>query len=58
MLGICLGSQTLNVGTGGTLFKDVWSEIYGKKYLEGVIQIGRENLHKNPFARLYPEEKL
>ena len=58
VMGICLGSQTLNVGSGGTLFQDVWSEIYGKKYLEDVVEIGRENLHKNPWARLYPEEKL
>jgi putative glutamine amidotransferase len=31
---------------------------YGKKYLEDVIDLGRENWHANPLARLYPEEKL
>jgi len=58
ILGICLGEQSLNIGTGGTLIQDIWSEKYGKKYLEDVISLGRENWHTNPYARLYPEEKL
>ncbi|NIM91090.1 MAG: hypothetical protein GTO17_09095 [Candidatus Aminicenantes bacterium] len=58
ILGICLGAQSLNVGTGGTLTQDIWSVKYGKKYFEDVIGLGRENWHANPLARLYPEEKL
>jgi len=58
VLGICLGFQTLNVGTGGTLIQDIWSDGYGKKYLEDVAAIPIENLHRNPYAQLYPEEKL
>ncbi len=58
ILGICLGAQSLNVGTGGTLIQDIWSEKYGKKYLEDVIGLGKENWHTNPLARLYPEEML
>lgn len=58
VLGICLGCQSLNVGTGGTLTQDIWSEKYGKKYVEDVISLGKENWHTNPLARLYPEEKL
>ncbi len=58
VLGICLGAQSLNVGTGGTLVQDIWSEKYGKQYLEDVIDLGPENWHINPYARLYPEEKL
>lgn len=58
ILGICLGAQSLNVGTGGTLTQDIWSVKYGKKYFEDVIELGRENWHSNPLARLYPEEKL
>jgi len=55
ILGICLGSETLNVGTGGTLTQDIWSEIYGKANLEDVISLGKENWHQNPFARLFPK---
>jgi len=58
VLGICLGSQTLNVGTGGTLYQDIWSEIYGKKTVEDVIAIGRDNLHKNPYPLLFPGQRL
>ncbi len=58
LLGICLGSQSLNVGTGGTLIQDIWSEVYGKKYFEEVIILGKENWHTNPLASLNPEKKL
>ncbi len=58
IFGICLGSQSLNVGTGGNLIQDIWSEKYGKKFFEDVIELGRENWHTNPFDRLHPEEKL
>jgi putative glutamine amidotransferase len=58
VLGICLGSQTLNVGTGGTLYQDIWSELYGKKTIEEVIAIGRDNLHKNPYPLLFPGQNL
>ncbi len=58
ILGICLGSQSLNVGTGGTLTQDIWSEIYGKTYVEDVIALGSENWHTNPFSDLAPQEKL
>ncbi len=58
VLGICLGEQTLNVGTGGSLVQDVWSEVYSARFLEDVIALGRENWHTNPYARLFPEKNL
>jgi putative glutamine amidotransferase len=58
VLGICLGFQTLNVGTGGSLLQDIWMDGYGKMYLEDIAAIPIELLHRNPYARLYPEEKL
>jgi putative glutamine amidotransferase len=58
ILGICLGFQSLNVGTGGTLIQDIWTEVYGKKYLEDGIRLSKEKWHANPFADLYPEAKL
>jgi len=58
ILGICLGAQSLNVGTGGTLIQDIWSEIYGKNFVEDIIALGPDRWHNNPFIKLYPNEKL
>ena len=58
VLGICLGCQNLNVGTGGSMIQDIWMDGYGKKYVEDVAAMPIELLHRNPYAQLYPEEKL
>jgi len=58
VLGICLGSQSLNIGTGGTMVQDIPSEIHGADTFEDVIAMDRENWHLNPLARLYPEKNL
>jgi putative glutamine amidotransferase len=58
VLGICLGSQSINVGTGGTLTQDIWSEIYGVKQIEDIIEMGDEFWHFNPFLLLAPQENF
>ena len=58
ILGICLGAQSLNVGTGGTLIQDIWSEVYGKTFVEDIIALGPDFWHNNPFIKLYPNERL
>ncbi len=58
ILGICLGFQSLNVGTGGSLQQDIWSGTYRKQSVEDVIALGPEQWHNNPYKRLYPMDKL
>ncbi|MBN1222782.1 MAG: gamma-glutamyl-gamma-aminobutyrate hydrolase family protein [Candidatus Aminicenantes bacterium] len=57
ILGICLGCQTLNVGTGGSMIQDIWADVYRKMFFEDVMEIPRENLHRNPLAALHPEDR-
>jgi putative glutamine amidotransferase len=58
ILGICLGCQSLNVATGGTLIQDIWSEVYGKPDVEDVLALDPELWHNNPYDRIYPQENL
>lgn len=58
LLGICLGAQTINVATGGTLVQDIWQETYHTRTYEEVLRLGKERWHTNPFRRLYPEAGL
>jgi putative glutamine amidotransferase len=58
VLGICLGFQSLNVGTGGDLIQDIWTGIYHKTSVEDVIVLGAEQWHNNPYRRLFPLDKL
>ena len=57
VLAICLGCQTLNVGTGGTLVQDIWTEVYGKAFVEDIIQLGQDSWHTNPWRRIRPDDK-
>ena len=57
VLGICLGEQTLNAGTGGTLFQDIQSEIYGRSFFEDVVAAGQPNWHTNPWPKLEPRDR-
>jgi putative glutamine amidotransferase len=58
VLGICLGFQSLNVGTGGDLIQDIWTGIYRKTSVEDAIALGPEQWHNNPYRRLFPLDKL
>lgn len=58
VLCICLGAQSLNVATGGTLVQDIPSEIYGQNFIEDIIHSGKDNWHRNPYAKIHPELEL
>jgi len=58
VLGICLGFQTMNIGTGGTLAQDIRWDVYGKTSVEDVIALGPEQWHNNPYRALFPLDRL
>jgi putative glutamine amidotransferase len=56
--GFCLGVQIMNVATGGTLYQDIPSEIYGLEYIEDVLSLDRDLQHSSYLKRLLPVENL
>jgi len=45
--GICLGMQTMNVATGGTMIQDIPTELYGIWNAEEVLALPRDQMHRN-----------
>jgi putative glutamine amidotransferase len=45
--GFCLGLQTMNVATGGTLVQDIPFQIYGKNTPQETVLTARNDLHRN-----------
>lgn len=58
VLGICLGMQTMNVATGGDMYQDIPSDVYGLNYVEDVISLGMDQMHRNYNKNLFPEEEI
>jgi len=58
VLGLCLGCQSLNVGTGGTLTQDIWSEVFSAATVEDAIALGPSCWHSNPYDKLLPQERF
>lgn len=56
--GLCLGMQTMNIATGGTLYQDVPQDIYQLRFVEDVIDLGYEYMHKNYWYNLYPDSEI
>jgi len=56
--GFCLGMQTMNVATGGTLIQDIPSEIYGAETPKETVKLGRKNLHRNYWQKIVKDSLL
>jgi putative glutamine amidotransferase len=50
--GICLGMQTINVATGGSLIQDIPTEIYGLWTAEEILNLPPDQVHRNYHDRL------
>jgi len=58
VLGICLGMQTMNVATGGTLYQDIPTELYGQTTVEQVLAADRNGQHRNYHTNLTADTAL
>ncbi len=56
--GFCLGLQTMNVATGGTLIQDIPAELFGAETAEAALKIGRANLHRNYWQEVVNDSLL
>lgn len=56
--GFCLGMQTMNVATGGTLIQDIPAEVFGAENPEATLKIGRANLHRNYWQNIVRDTLL
>ncbi len=45
--GICLGMQTMNVATGGTMIQDIPTEVYGVWTAEEILEMPPDQVHRN-----------
>lgn len=45
--GICLGMQTMNVATGGSMIQDIPTELYGVWTAEEVLLLPGDQMHRN-----------
>lgn len=52
VLGICLGMQTMNIATGGTLIQDIPGQIYNQQTVEQIIMAEPDARHRNYHTNL------
>lgn len=56
--GFCLGLQTMNVATGGTLIQDIPAQKYGKTNAEDILKQKKDLLHRNYWTEITKDTSL
>lgn len=54
----CLGMQSMNVATGGTMYQDIPNSIYKLRYVEEYLALDDGKRHDNYWYKLAPAENL
>ena len=58
VIGFCLGMQIMNVATGGTMIQDIPKELYGVSSPQDIVQLDKNNLHKNYWQEIFDNPQL
>jgi len=58
VFGICLGMQSMSVATGGDMYQDIPSDIYGLKYVEDVLAMDKNNIHRSYWRNIDTDKTL
>lgn len=56
--GFCLGLQTMNVATGGSLTQDIPAQTYNKKTPDEILKLKKEQLHRNYWPEVSKDTAL
>ena len=56
--GFCLGLQSMNVATGGTLTQDIPAQTYGKTNAEEILKLKKDQLHRNYWPEVSEDTML
>ncbi|MDD2563144.1 MAG: gamma-glutamyl-gamma-aminobutyrate hydrolase family protein [Salinivirgaceae bacterium] len=58
IFGICLGMQSMNVASGGTLIQDIPTQVYGLQTVEHVLESEPQTQHRNYYRNFAIEPHL
>lgn len=56
--GFCLGLQSMNVATGGTLIQDIPAQRYNKKTPEEILKLKKDQIHRNYWPEISEDTLL
>lgn len=58
VFGICLGMQSMNVACGGDMYQDIPHDIYGLDYVEDVLAMNPDNIHRSYWRNIDTDKNL